>query len=192
MKMWWILKENEMFLKEVEKFKPFVFTNSFHGKDEVFECNGVFENEQTSSLIEPTFHYDLTKIGKLVDGKIVAQPQLSYSEKFRTLAFSAGEILEVEMVGNWRKFLCGKDLRFRPALSWKIIMHRIFILTTEDQTFARRLDEDEAAGALADSRMNPNNDIKVARQDILNVESGAIFEVFSADGNVELLIVMDI
>jgi hypothetical protein len=89
-----------MFLKDVPKYTQFTFTNSFHGKDEVFECNGVFENEQTSSLVEPTSHYDLTKIGRLVDGKVVAQPGLSYNEKFRSLAFSAGEILECELINN--------------------------------------------------------------------------------------------
>ncbi len=89
-----------MFLKDVPKFKQFTFTNSFCGKDEVFECNGVFENEQTSSLVEPTYHYDLTKVGKLVDGKVVAQPGLSYNERFTKLAFSSGEILECEMVDN--------------------------------------------------------------------------------------------
>lgn len=89
-----------MFLKNAPKYTPFTFTNSFHGKDEVFECNGVFENEQTSSLVEPTYHYDLTKIGRLIDGKLVVQPGLSYKEKFTQLAFSAGDILECKLVNG--------------------------------------------------------------------------------------------
>lgn len=70
---------------------------------------------------------------------------------------------------------------------------RIFVLTSEDQTFARRLDVDEATATLADARMETGHYwADRAKEDLLTTESGSVFDVFSTVGDIELLIVLDI
>lgn len=88
--------KNSMLLKDVPKYKQFTFEDSFHDKDEVFECNGLL-HDRFDFDGESVMVYDLTKIGKIVDGKIVIG-KYSYKEKFRTLASSAGDILKCKLV----------------------------------------------------------------------------------------------